>query len=114
MNKEEIEHIIKEKGIDWLVAAMVDGSIGYHSPGSAKMLIERILRGETKDYCERCLCCFRGDLLAMIEADVRGLRFVEKIDPAKVERLTKFVQAAGNLTPLQEMSMSAMYPTMGV
>ncbi|MDD5615029.1 MAG: hypothetical protein PHH85_02370 [Candidatus Methanoperedens sp.] len=114
MNKEEIQKIIDEKGMDWLIAAMVDGSIGYHSPNSARMLIQRILEGETHSWCERCLACYKGDLLSMVDSDVRVFRYLETIDSQKVERLTKFVQAAGNLTPLQEMGLSAMYPTMGV
>lgn len=111
MNKEEIEQIIKEKGMDWLVAAMVDGSIGYHSPKGAKQLINMALAGGTRDACERCLACFGGDLLEMIEFDVRGFSHVSE---ARADRLVKFVQAAGNLTPIQEMGLSAMYPTMGV
>ncbi len=55
MNTEELRNILKEKGMDWLVAAMVDGSIGYHTPQGAKQLIEGAMQGETKSWCERCM-----------------------------------------------------------
>ncbi len=69
MDKEKLKEILQEKGEDWLIAALVDGSIGYHTPQGAKRLIESALQGETKDYCERCLAVYKGDLLRMIEYD---------------------------------------------
>jgi hypothetical protein len=114
MNAEELREILQEKGMDWLIAAMVDGSIGYHSPQSAKMLIESALNGETKDACERCLACYKGNLLDMIESDVRSMRFLEKNLPDKASRLVQSMQHFSNLTHIQEMTFSTMYPTTGV
>lgn len=36
MDKDELKSILDRKGMDWLIAAMVDGSIEYHTPGGAK------------------------------------------------------------------------------
>ena len=41
MDNVELSTILEEKGMDWLVAALIEGSIGYHSPKHAKILIER-------------------------------------------------------------------------
>ncbi len=114
MNAEELREILQEKGMDWLIAAMVDGSIGYHSPLSAKKLIESAMKGETRDACERCIACYRGSLLDMIESDVRSMRFIEKHHPEKIDRLIQIVQRLNNLTQIQQMTVSMMYPTMGV
>ena len=114
MNAEELREILKEKGMDWLIAAMVDGSIGYHSPQSARRLIESALKGETRDACERCIACYKGNLLDMIESDVGGMRFLEKHHPEKIGRIIQIVQQLNNLTQIQQMTASMMYPTMGV
>lgn len=116
MSIDELRKILEEKGMDWLITAMVDGSIGYHSPNGAKCLIERALKGEIKDWCERCLCCYRGDLMAMIESDIKKMLIIEKHNPGRAQRLmdaTRKILAA-RLTTSQEMTMSALYPTMGV
>jgi hypothetical protein len=114
MNAEELRKILQEKGMDWLIAAMVEGSIGYHSPRSAKMLIESALNGEINDACERCLACYKGNLLDMIESDVRGMRFMEQNLPENASRLVQAMSRLSTLTPLQEMTFSMMYPTSGV
>lgn len=113
MNAEELKEILKEKGMDWLIAAMVDGSIGYHSPYSARKLIESALKGETRDACERCIACYKGSLLDMIESDIRSMRSLEKHHPEKIDSLMQIVQQLSNLTLIQQMTASMMYPTMG-
>jgi hypothetical protein len=67
MDNVELNSVIEKKGMDWLVAALIEGSIGFHSPKHAKILIERAVAGEVKDYCERCVACFNCDLMKMIE-----------------------------------------------
>jgi hypothetical protein len=62
----DMKKLLDEKGKQWLVAAMVEGSIGYHTPRHAEILIERAISGETKDWCERCYACFGRDLFEMI------------------------------------------------
>jgi hypothetical protein len=48
MNLEELKALIAKRGMDWLIAAMVEGSIGYHSPKQAKRILQ-LPRGETLD-----------------------------------------------------------------
>ena len=67
MDNVKLSTILEEKGMDWLVAALIEGSIGYHSPKHAKILVERAVAGEVKDYCERCVACFNCDLMKMQE-----------------------------------------------
>ncbi len=114
MDKIELKKVLDEKGLDWLIAAMVEGSIGYHSPPGAKRLIEGALAGETKDYCERCLACFKGDLLLMIESDIKGMRYIEEKNSKKFKRVMDAVKQIASLSPEQQMTAGLMYPTMGI
>ena len=92
MDNLELSNILEEKGMDWLVAALIDGSIGYHSPKHAKILINRAIAGELKDYCERCVACFNCDLMKMIESDVEIFERLEARDPQRSERIVSFAK----------------------
>src|SRR3972149_2138866 len=109
--RDEILKALEEMGEAWVVAAMVEGSIGYHSPAHARRLIDNIKKGETEDYCERCAACFKRDLLAMVKYDIDGFRHVNQ---AKVSRLLVVVQQLDGLSPVQQMTFGLMYPTAGL
>ncbi len=109
--RNKILSILEEKGEDWVVAAMVEGSIGYHSPAHARILINDIKDGRTTDACERCLAFFKGDLLAMVNHDIKGFSHVS---PAKVTRLVGAVKGLEHAGPIQQISWGLMYPTAGV
>ncbi len=109
--RDEILKTLEEMGEAWVVAAMIEGSIGYHSPAHARRLINNIKKGETEDWCERCVACFKRDLLAMVKHDIDGFRHVSQ---AKVSRLLAVVQQLDGLSPVQQMTFSLMYPTAGV
>jgi len=111
MTRDEILNTLKEKGDDWVIAAMIEGSIGYHSVEDARILIQDIKNGRTTDACERCLSCFKGDLLAMVKYDIDGFK---RVSPAKVERLIKAVQQLEKLSTVQQVTFGLMYPTAGV
>jgi hypothetical protein len=111
MTRDDILKTLEEKGEDWVIAALIEGSIGYHSPAHARRIIENVKKGEIEDYCERCTACFRRDLLAMVKHDIDGFRHVSQ---AKVERLMKAVPQLEKLSDVQQMTFSLMYPTAGV
>jgi hypothetical protein len=111
MTRDEILKTLEEKGEDWIVAAMIEGSIGYHSVKGARILIEDIKNGRTTDACERCIACFKGDLLAMVKYDIDGFK---RVSPAKVERLVRTVQQLEKLSMIQLVTFGLMYPTEGV
>src|SRR3990172_11026925 len=97
MDNVELNKILEEKGMDWLIAAMIEGSIGYHSPKHAKILIERAIAGEVTDYCERCVACFNCDLMKMIERDVDIFERLEARDPQRSERIVCFSKQIAKL-----------------
>jgi hypothetical protein len=114
MDNVELSTILEEKGMDWLIAAMIEGSIGYHSPKHAKILINRAIAGEVKDYCERCIACFNCDLLKMIERDVEIFERLEARDPQRSEGIVSFAKQIANLDEEGQSLVSLAYPTMGV
>ena len=109
--RDEILKTLEEKGDDWVVAAMIEGSIGYHSVKGARILIEDINNGRTMDACERCIAGFKGDLLAMGKYGIDGLK---RVSPAKVERLVRALQQLEKLSTIQQATFGLRYPTAGV
>ncbi len=114
MDNIELSTILEEKGMEWLVAALIEGSIGYHSPKHAKILINRAIGGEVKDYCERCVACFNCDLMKMIERDVEIFERLEARDPQRSERIVCFSKQISNLNEEGQSLVSLAYPTMEV
>lgn len=110
----ELKKLVDEKGKEWLVAAMVEGSIGYHTPKHAEILIEKALRGETVDWCERCDACFKRDLFEMINYDIRHMLFLEDRNAAKASRLVETVKVISTMGSEAQLSVSLAYPTMSI
>ena len=73
--------VIENKGIDWVIAAMVEGSIGYHTPSGAKKLIDNFIEGVKESFCERCYCCYKANLELMILNDIEGFERLEEYNP---------------------------------
>jgi len=105
-----IEQTLKEKGELWLISAMIEGSIGYHSPEHAKRLIRSYMNGEHTDGCERCYCCYGSNLEEMIMRDVEYFLYLEKHNQEKVERIMKYTKQTMGLSDIQQMTASMMYP----
>jgi len=114
LNREELVKIAKRKGKTWAIAAMVDGSIGYHSPQSAKIRIEQLIEGERVSGCERTYACYGGDSLKEIEADFTYFLHIEKSNPEKVKRLVKLMKKLTKLSTIQQWTLSAAYPTLNL
>jgi hypothetical protein len=110
----KVASVLETKGEDWLVAAMVDGSIGYHSPQSARRLINQYLKDERNSYCERCYACFGTDLEKMILHDIECFEYLETLDPGKVERIANLCQEIEKLESVEQTTIGLLYPTMNI
>lgn len=111
---EKINKTLEEKGEDWVVAAMVEGSIGYHTPRHARLLIKRFREGEREDWCERCLAVFKRNLVRMIYHDIRVFESLEKRDPEKAKRIIELVKKVEGLKPEEQIAVGLGYPTMNI
>lgn len=114
LTTETLKQIYQEKGKRWLISALVEGSIGYHTPRHAARLIERALKGESKDHCERCDAVFKDDLLMMISHDIRTLSYLENNNPDRFNRVMKAVGLISQFDEGRQATFSLLYPTMGL
>ncbi len=104
---ELIDAALKEKGETWVIAAMVDGSIGYHTADHAKRIIQRFRKGKTVDYCERCAACYSCDLTIMLAHDV--IRF-EQLEASKQNAIIEYVEAMSGRDYMVQLTGSMLYP----
>lgn len=107
-NPDKVLEAIKEHGEEWVIAAMVDGSIGYHTPDHARAILHRFLKGEREDWCERCDACFAKDLTAMIGSDIYHL---EQMSEERRNTTLTFVASLSKLSEEAQGSWSMLYPT---
>jgi len=110
----DIARLLQEKGETWAVAAMIEGSIGYHSPQSAKRIIEDYKKGERQCWCERCMCCYGADLEKMILQDLTSFERMEKELPDRAKRIIAYCEAWEKVAANDMLnSVGLMYPGLG-
>ncbi len=108
---EDIARLLKEKGETWAVAAMVEGSIGYHAPDNARRLVKDYQGGRRQDWCERCLCCYGADLEKMILQDMLSFENMEKSLPERAKRIVDFCAQWEKVAPKDMLNAAGlMYP----
>lgn len=87
-----LKKIVEEKGMLWAMAAMVEGSIGYHSPKSAEIRIRQLMEDRCVQGCERSSAIFGGDSIEEIEHDFKVFQAVEEQDPERAKRIMQIVE----------------------
>ncbi len=108
---ESLKGLIEEKGVNWAAAALVWGSIGYHTPDHALIVIRNFLKGEEKDNCERCYAIFNCDLVEMVYYDLsRFIQFDQDRQDKHLEYFNSVVKADSDT----QLSLGLMYPTSGL
>jgi len=99
----------------WLVAAMVDGSVGYYTPQAAESQIRGFLNGRNVSYAERTICLYKCDLALEILSDVRYFLSLEEINEERVRKIVNFVRKWYEIDVedwAKSKTISMMYPTM--
>jgi len=111
-----LDRIYRDKGKPWLIVAMIEGSIGYHSAKHAEMIIDALLKNEYAGGGERCMACYQCDVVKMVFLDIQKMIDIESSDPksrsyikikAMIENISKLLE----MDTIQAMTFSAMYPT---
>jgi DNA-directed RNA polymerase subunit RPC12/RpoP len=90
--RTKLVKIVKQKGREWAIAALVDGSIGYHTVTGAANVIDQLLQGGRLWACERTLACFHGDALAELEADFAYFQRKETYAIDEIRALVQYVR----------------------
>jgi len=112
--RQALKKIVEEKGKLWAIAAMVDGSIGYHSFTSAEIRIRELMEDRYVSGCERSFACFGGDSIEAIAHDFRYFKAVEERDPEKAKRIIEFVNKTSKMSHMGQWAISSLYPTMNI
>jgi hypothetical protein len=106
----KVREYVERKGLDWCIAALVDGSIGYYCYDTARRLIESVLKGRNW-VCERTGACFRGNSAEEALFDFRNFERLEERDPERVRRVIELVKRTAGLDTPEAWTFSCMYPT---
>jgi hypothetical protein len=105
----KVKEYVELKGLDWAIAALVHGSVGYHTYRSAKNLLESVLRGRNW-VCERTMACFEGNAAKEALHDFKCFEYLERNDPEYVRRLVKIIKNTEDLNTVEAWTFSCMYP----
>lgn len=105
---DTIKKFISERGDDAMVAALVEGSIGYFTVDHADIDIADFKRGGMKSYCERADACFKLDRVAMY---VHDIGVFNRCSPEKQSKLVELVKQLRKLDHMGQVSISMAYPT---
>jgi len=112
--RKELIQTIKEKGKLWAIAAMIDGSIGYHTYVSAEIRIRELIEGRYVSGSERCLACFGGNAIEEISHDFKYFKAVEERNLEKAKRIIAFVEKTAKMSQMGQWAISSLYPTMNI
>lgn len=107
-----LKKLVQERGELWAIAAMIEGSIGYHSYISAQNRIRQLMRDDYIYGCERSYACFRGDSVAEIEHDFKCFLYIEEVNPDRIMRIVSFVERLGQYDDATQSTIGLFYPTM--
>ena len=98
----------EKKGKDWLVAAVVHGSIGYYSPLGAENCINEYVSGQKENFSERCTSCFGSDLEKEILHDLSSF---ESLPPDTQNRILDVIKQVKKLDPAGQTTFGLLYPS---
>lgn len=110
--QKDVLEVLGDRNDLWATAALIDGSLGYITPGHAKNIIRSLRDGETTEYSEGCMAMFGGDLIKMVGWYFSNLMWKEKIDPAGYRILMDRTEAMINIKDdIGELTAGLMYPS---
>jgi hypothetical protein len=97
-----------QRGRDWLVAAIVHGSIGYYTPLGSENILNSYIRGERENYSERCVTCFQCDLEKEILHDIAAF---ESLDQSTKTKLVETIREVRKMDGVSQTTFGLFYPT---
>ncbi|RKX44259.1 MAG: hypothetical protein DRP27_06870 [Thermotogae bacterium] len=109
-----LKKMVEEKGMLWAVAAMVEGSIGYHSPKSAEIRIRQLMEDRLVQGCERSHAVFAGDSIEEIEHDFKVFQAIEEQDPERAKRIMQIVEKVAKWKHESQVGFGLLYPTFNI
>lgn len=80
-------YYLQNKPDEWLIAAIMEGSLGHHTHKNAKMLVRDYRRGVRQDASTRCLSLFGGNLTDELLHDFQGFNGLNENRQGQLKRL---------------------------
>lgn len=114
MSEDEVNRYFEQYDEEWLISAIVDGSVGYYSPSEAKQLLGEWRNGRRRCYSERCMALYGEDLGRMLLSDFKKFEFLHKhrLTAPVIERVKAWMEIENNMDTVADMELSLMYPTL--
>jgi len=104
----KIRAVHAEKGEAWIIAAMMDGSVGYYYPAFAQKQIRQYMKGDKESWAERTMAIYECDLEAEILHDITAFEYkTEEQRQHLIELATNYLEGSYE----DQMYLSLMYPT---
>ncbi|MEM2355489.1 MAG: hypothetical protein QXO00_04130 [Candidatus Bathyarchaeia archaeon] len=110
---EYIRRALVKYGRTWIIAAMVDGSIGYHTFQSAENVLECVLNNWFT-VCERTMALYHCDASLEVASDIFRFERLFRENPEKAKRILEFVKRLEGLSWDKAITISMMYPTITI
>jgi hypothetical protein len=101
----------RERGRDWLIAAIVHGSIGYYTPVGAENILNSYIGGEKENYSERCSTCFQCVMEKEIMHDISAF---ETLDESRQTKMVQTIRAVRKMDVVSQTTFGLFYPTSGL
>lgn len=105
-----VSNIIKHKGIDWMIAALVDSSNGYYTPYTAYLQLKRMLEFDgIPAYNEYNTSCHGGCILHEMKYAVRVFARCGQEDADRLIKICQRLKDADGW--MFNTTLSMMLPT---
>jgi len=105
-----VEQVIREKGEEYVIAALFADSIGYWTPEVARKQLEFWKRG---DPCggERTLALFGGNFTEELYTAIDHFEFFSE---EKRQKYIEFVRQLSKFNGMDQIMVGLMFPTGGI
>ena len=113
MNKRKfVEQVIKEKGEEYVIAALFVDSVGYWTPEAAKNQLEFWKRGMDTCGAERTICMFNWNFTEELYSAIRY--FEQAYSEEERQKYINFVKQLSKLDSVDQITAGLMFPSGGV
>ena len=106
-----VEQVIREKGEEYVIAALFVDSVGYWNPEAAKNQLEIWKRGHDTCAAERTICMFNYNFT---EELCSAIQYFEFLSEEEKQKYINFVKQLSKLDHTSQITVGLMFPSGGI